>query len=92
VKWSEEHRLQAIRLAGDAPAVELIVGPSGQDGDGAKRSARAARRIEADAIARRCARMIGEPVQVIDMRTGAARPVQFGDIALLLRSFGDVAI
>jgi len=92
VKWSEEHRLQAIRLAGDAPAVELIVGPSGQDADGAKHSARASRRIEADAIARRCARMIGEPVQVIDTRTGAARPVQFGDIALLLRSFGDVAI
>ena len=25
-------------------------------------------------------------------RTGAARPMQFGDIALLLRSFSDVAI
>ena len=27
-----------------------------------------------------------------DARTGAARPMQFGDIALLLRSFSDVAI
>ncbi len=29
VKWSEEHRLRAIRPAGGAPAVELIVGPEG---------------------------------------------------------------
>ncbi len=73
VKWSEEHRLQAIRPAGDAPAVELIVGADARDADGAKRNASAARRIEADAIARRCARMIGESIQVTDMRTGAAR-------------------
>jgi ATP-dependent helicase/nuclease subunit A len=92
VKWSEEHRLKAIRPSGDVPAVELIVRASPQDSDEAKRSTRAARRIEADAIARHCARMIGEPVHVIDTHTGAARPAQFGDIALLLRSFSDVAI
>ena len=36
--------------------------------------------------------MIGEAIQITDARTGEARPMQFGDIALLLRSFGDVAI
>lgn len=93
VKWSEEHRLQSIRSAsGNTPAVELIVSPQVRDADGAKRNARALRVIEADAIARRCARMIGEAIQTTDARTGRARPIQFGDIALLLRSFGDVAI
>ncbi len=92
VKWSEDHRLRAIRLSGDAPAVELIVSPKAHDGDGAKLNTRALRRIEADAIARRCARMVGRRIKVTDARTGAARPMEFGDIALLLRSFSDVAI
>ena len=92
VKWSEDHRLKSIRPSGEVSAVELIVGPKAQDADGAKRTTRALRRIEAEAIARRCARIIGEPIQVIDTHTGAARAAQFGDIALLLRSFSDVAI
>ncbi len=92
VKWSEEHRLRSIRPSEAASAVELIVGPDARDGDGTKRNARTLRRVEADAIARRCARMVGQPIQVTDARTGAARPMQFGDIALLLRSFSDVAI
>ncbi|HVA40602.1 MAG TPA: UvrD-helicase domain-containing protein, partial [Candidatus Binataceae bacterium] len=92
VKWSEEHRLQSIRRSEAAPAVELIVGPAARNADGEKQSARALRRVEAEAIARRCARMIGEPIQVIDARTNGARPMRFGDIALLLRSFGDVSI
>ena len=92
VKWSEEHRLRPIRPSGGAPAVELIVGPQAQDADGAKLGTGALRRIEADAIARRCARMVGDSIQVTDERTGASRPMKFGDIALLLRSFGDVSI
>ncbi len=92
VKWSEEHRLQSIRPAGNAPAVEAIVGIEARAGEDPKRNTRALRRVEADAIARRCARMIGESIQVTDTRIGAARPMQFGDIALLLRSFNDVAI
>ena len=92
VKWSEEHRLAAIRPADDAPAVELIVSPKGQDADGTKLSVRELRRIEADAIARRCARMIGDSVLVTDQHSGERRGVEFGDIALLLRSFTDVAI
>ena len=92
VKWSEDHRLKSIRPSGEVSAVELIVGPKAQDADGAKRTTRALRRIEAEAIARRCARIIGESIQVIDTHTGAARAAQFGDIALLLRSFSDVAI
>ena len=92
VKWSEEHRLKPIRPAGNTPAIELITAPGARDADGEKQAARALRRVEADAIARRCARMIDEPIEVIDTRTNAARPVRFGDIALLLRSFGDVSI
>jgi ATP-dependent helicase/nuclease subunit A len=91
VKWSEKHKLHAIRPAGDALAVELIVGPLARDDDGVKRNTHALRRVEADAIARRCARMVRE-LQVIDARVGAPRAMQFGDIALLLRSFSDVAI
>ncbi len=92
VKWSEEHRLKSIRPPGDAAAIELIAGPAARNADGEKQNARALRRVEADAIARRCARMIDEPIQVIDSRTNVARPIRFGDIALLLRSFSDVAI
>ncbi len=92
VKWSEEHRLQSIRPAADAPAVELIVCPPRADGDGAKLSARDLRRAEADAIARRCAAIVGQQIHLTDGRTGAPRPLQFGDIALLLRSFSDVAV
>ena len=66
--------------------------PEAHDADGAKRNARAIRVVEARAIARRCARMIGEAIHIADPRTGTARPIQFGDIALLLRSFSDVAI
>ncbi len=36
--------------------------------------------------------MIRDSVQVTDERTGARRTIKFGDIALLLRSFSDVAI
>ncbi len=92
VKWGEEHRLQSIRKNGDAPAVELILGPGARNGKGAKRNARALRVVEADAIARRCARLIDGLAQVADARTGEPRPIRFGDIALLLRSFADVAI
>ncbi|MGH7914850.1 MAG: UvrD-helicase domain-containing protein, partial [Candidatus Binataceae bacterium] len=92
VKWSDEHRLQSIRQSADIPAVELIVGPRARDTDGAKRSTHALRHVEANAIARRCARMIAESIQVTDARTSAARTMRFGDIALLLRSFSDVAI
>jgi ATP-dependent helicase/nuclease subunit A len=92
VKWSEEHRLKPIRPVAEAPAIELIAGPEKHDADENKQSARALRRVEADAIARRCARMVSEAIQVIDARTNVARPMRFGDIALLLRSFGDVSI
>jgi ATP-dependent helicase/nuclease subunit A len=92
VKWSEEHRLRSIRPSANAPAIELIVRPEARGANGVKRNTRALRGVEADAIARRCARMVEEPIQVTDARTGAARPMQFGDIGLLLRSFSDVAI
>ncbi|HTQ25558.1 MAG TPA: UvrD-helicase domain-containing protein, partial [Candidatus Binataceae bacterium] len=81
VRWSEEHRLRAIRSADGAPAVELIVTPTGPELD-----TRALRRVEADAIARRCARMVANKA------AEAAHKVEFGEIALLLRSFMDVAI
>ena len=93
VKWSEEHRLAAIRPADDAPAVELIVSPKAQDADGAKLSTRDARAgSRRSAIARRCARMIGDSILVTDEHSGEQRGMRFGDIALLLRSFTDVAI
>lgn len=92
VRWSERHRLQAVRPPTDEPAVELIASPAKSNGRGARRPARELRRVEADAIARRCARIIAERVTVADARTGEARSARFGDIALLLRSFADVAL
>ena len=40
VKWNEEHRLQSIRPAGNAPAVELIVGLEARTGEDPKQHAR----------------------------------------------------
>lgn len=91
VKWNENHRLNAIRKTIEAPAVELIVSPARQ-GDGIKATSRELREIEANAIARRCARMVAEGIKVIDARSDAKRPMRFADIAVLLRSFTDVAL
>src|SRR5262249_35433247 len=85
VMWSEKHRLRAIRPAAGAPAVELLVAPAERDGGGAKLDTRALRRVEADAIARRCAQIVRET-------RGGPHGVGFRQIALLLRSFTDVAI
>jgi ATP-dependent helicase/nuclease subunit A len=92
VQWSDKHRLKPVRPAADAAAVELIVGPAAPSGNGAKLTNRDLRRIEADAIARHCARMVAAQVPVIDALSGAPRAVRFADIALLLRSFTDVPL
>jgi ATP-dependent helicase/nuclease subunit A len=92
VKWDDAHRLQATRLTVDTPAIELIVAPAGNDTGGAKQATHELRQIEADAIAGRCARIVDDGVKINDPHSGDQRPARFGDIALLLRSFTDVAI
>ncbi len=92
VRWTDGHRLKAIRSASDGPALELIVSPRTGHSRDAEQSTRTLRRLEADAIAARCAQLIDERAQVFDRETGAPRAACFGDIALLLRSFSDVAI
>jgi ATP-dependent helicase/nuclease subunit A len=91
VKWSEHHRLEATREAADVPVIELIVSPA-PPRDDAKAAKRDLREVEANAVARHCGQMVAERVQVMDARSGAPRPIRFADIALLLRSFTDVAL
>src|SRR5581483_5612513 len=88
VEWRDAHRLIAVRPALGAAAVELIVKPGGGNGAGSREG----RRVEADAIARRCAQMVAEKVEVFDRSTEKWRPVRFSDIAVLMRSFTDVAV
>jgi len=92
VSWSDEHRLRPIRPAANTPAVELIVAPLQLNpGEGKQPGTHELRRAEADAIARRCAGIVAHGVRVANARSGIERPARFGDIALLLRSFTDVA-
>jgi len=92
VRWTDSHRLKPVRPAADARAVELIVSPRTAHSRDQEQSTRVLRRLEAEAIAARCAQLIDEGARVFDCDTGVARAARFGDIALLLRSFSDVAI
>ncbi|HTW88284.1 MAG TPA: 3'-5' exonuclease, partial [Candidatus Binataceae bacterium] len=88
VVWSEAHRL--IHRRGEPhsrPGLELIIAPEPK-GAGERRD------IEARAIAARIIALVTDGTLVIDSGADAdtPRPACFGDIAILLRSFEDVAI
>lgn len=79
IEWTAEHDLKALRADGFNPPVEMIVAT----GD---------RTDEAAAIAARIREMIAAREPVFDEESGAPRPARYGDIAILLRAFGDVAL
>jgi len=79
IEWTADHDLKALRADGFNPPVELIV----TTGD---------RTDEAAAIAARIREMIAAREPVFDEESGAARPSRYGDIAILLRAFRDVAL
>ncbi len=86
IEWKAEHALVDHRgNPHQRPAVELILSPS--DGSAGQRRGK-----EACAIAMRCAAIVADNEPVADPQDGALRPARFGDIALMLRSFGAVAI
>jgi ATP-dependent helicase/nuclease subunit A len=91
IEWSEEDGLQPMRPAAGGQSVELIV--ADPDGDGANRAKTAERRgFEARVIASRIHELLGSGYPVTDPESGSPRPARFGDIAILMRSFTDVAI
>src|SRR5579875_677956 len=86
IVWSDDHRLVHHRDAQrDEPAVELILTPS-------VKGARERREREAAAIASRIVAIVEGRECVTDPGNNAPRGACFGDIAILLRSFEQVAI
>jgi ATP-dependent helicase/nuclease subunit A len=86
VGWSEAHRLVHQRAEPHSrPALELILAPGPKGAD-------ERRAIEARAIAARIVAMVASGDAIADTAHDTARPARFGDIALLLRSFENVAI
>jgi ATP-dependent helicase/nuclease subunit A len=88
IAWSEAHRLVHQRAEPhSAPALELIVAPHGS-------AVGERRELEAAAIAARIVALVANrellPESAADVDT--PRPACFGDIAILLRSFENVAI
>jgi ATP-dependent helicase/nuclease subunit A len=87
--------LEAYRLAPpqEAPALELILVPSGRDMPTQEDlDAREARRWEAWALATRLRQLVDEGRRVHDPATGDARPLDWGDIAILFRATTDVPL
>jgi ATP-dependent helicase/nuclease subunit A len=84
IEWTVDHELKPRREAAHQPAVEYIAAVVG---DG---SATQKRGLEAGALARRIKRLVesGAP----DPRDETVRPARYGDIAILMRAFTDVAI
>ena len=85
VQWTDDHRLAATRDRKFDPPVEILRAVACMD-------VASGRKAEAAAIARRIKAMIAEGVTVFDSATQTERPVQHGDIAILMRAFTDVAI
>lgn len=85
VAWSEAHRLVHRRGEPQSrPVLELIVAPR-TTGAGERRG------IEAHAIAARIVALVADGELLTGPGDESARPARFGDIAILLRSFENVA-
>lgn len=87
--WQVEPQYQPMRpqrSAVDAHRVEFLIPESP---DGAKMNATAYRLLEAELIAGRLAGMVGGGSTTIN-EGGMDRPVRFGDMALLFRSYSDI--
>ena len=85
VQWTIDHHLIPERADGFDPPVEIIRGvdcPRAAEG----------RKMEAAALARRIAAMVAEGTPIFDSGLEAERPCSYGDIAILMRAFTDVAV
>jgi ATP-dependent helicase/nuclease subunit A len=86
VEWTVDHELKPIREAANEPAVEYIAAVAG---DG---SATQKRGVEAGALACRIRSLVESGAPIVDPRDETVRPTRYGDIAILMRAFTDVAI
>ena len=85
VQWTDEHHLLPTRTGSFNPPVEILRACTSP-------TAIAGRMTEALAIAQRVNVIVTEGVTVFDSALEAERPGRYGDIAILLRAFTDVAI
>jgi len=86
VEWTTNHELKPIRKTANEPAVEYIAAVTGDGGATQKR------RIEAGALAHRIKSLVESGAPIVDPRDETVRPTRYGDIAILMRAFTDVAI
>jgi ATP-dependent helicase/nuclease subunit A len=86
VEWTVHHELKPIRETANEPAVEYIAAVTG---DG---SATQKRGVEAGVLAHRIKSLIESGAPIVDPRDKTVRPTRYGDIAILMRAFTDVAI
>ena len=104
VEWNSGHELNALRATELAAPVEIITAiPDWPDSAGSadspanlisrprKLNAGRKRSLEGRAIASRIHQLVAGEL-ISDGATGALRPVEYRDIALLLRAFTDVTI
>jgi ATP-dependent helicase/nuclease subunit A len=86
VEWTVDHELKPIRETANEPAVEYLAAVTG---DG---SATQKRAVEAGALACRIKSLVESDAPILDPRDKTVRPTRYGDIAILMRAFTDVAI
>src|SRR5216684_6892428 len=86
VQWTANHELKPIRGTAHEPAVEYLAAVTG---DG---SATQKRAVEAGALACRIKSLVESGAPIADPRDKTVRPTRYGDIAILMRAFTDVAI
>ncbi|HJU29505.1 MAG TPA: UvrD-helicase domain-containing protein, partial [Candidatus Binataceae bacterium] len=95
VEWRSEHELRSVRDATLDPKIEIIAAVDAAPNGGrasAPRNAAEKRPVEAAAIAARISALISGGEPVVDPVSGAPRPAEYRDVAILFRAFTDVAI
>jgi ATP-dependent helicase/nuclease subunit A len=95
-EFSEYERLRPHRdSAADQPAVEFLWTITPDKNSGSRGAREAARRKEAERIARRLCDLLdpeNEATLILDKETGEPRRVKPGDIAILFRALSDVRV
>ncbi|HXD91414.1 MAG TPA: UvrD-helicase domain-containing protein, partial [Candidatus Binataceae bacterium] len=95
ITWRPEYRLRPTRAVTSDYAVEYIVAIPSRSAAGAaapKLEVVERRELEAQALADLIQRIVAAREPLIDRATGAARPAEYRDFAILLRAFPDIAI
>jgi ATP-dependent helicase/nuclease subunit A len=86
VEWTVDHELKPIRETAHEPAVEYIAVIDGDE------SATQKRGVEAGVLVHTIKSLVESDALIVDPRDETLRPTRYGDIAILMRAFTDVAI